>query len=79
MTDKKQSSIDYLAKRVAELHKKIVQYLTDDEIEENITVLQQAKAMHQQEIEDAYADGYDACHSTGISARQYFEQTFKND
>jgi len=79
MTDKKQSSIDYLAKRVAELHEKIVQYLTDDEIEENITVLQQAKSMHQQEIEDAYNNGVGNVIDFNITSKQYFEQTFKND
>jgi len=76
MSNKKQSSIDFFKGSI--LSNIWYDEEGNQQVDVNAIDFEQAKAMHRQEIEDAYGDGYDACHSTGLSARQYFEQTFKN-
>jgi hypothetical protein len=77
MSNKKQTSIDYLIKEFSDILGKITTTPMQDMLITDAII--KSKSMHKQEIEDAYGDGYDSCHSTGLSAKQYFEQTFKND
>lgn len=80
--EKKQSSIDWLENEFASLY---FDYLTGliDNKEYNEThkvIMEQAKAMHKKEIEDAYDMGYlDYQNLTYDSAHEYYTKTFGGD
>lgn len=68
MENKKQSSIDWLLKKIWWEYRLIP---NDDIIEE-------AKAMHKKEVEDAYDMGYlDYQNLTYDSAQEYYNETFE--
>jgi hypothetical protein len=78
MENKKQSSVEWLYNTI---DYEIVSYL-DGEIDLNelsiamLKIKEQAKAMHKEEITDAYIDG----HSTwgeNTNAEQYYNETFE--
>ena len=69
MSNKKQSSLEFFAKMLVEQG---LLYTNDFE---NLITYQKAKAMHQEEITDAYIDG----HSTwgeNANADEYYKETF---
>ena len=64
--EKKQSSIDWLIEKLDQNF----DYVAD-------TLIEQAKAMHKKEVEDAYDMGYlDYQNLTYDSAQEYYNETF---
>ena len=77
---KKQSSIEWFAEMVAQMR-----YV-------NIDILEQAKAMHKEDVKNAYNIGYRDGENDGVNfcgkekdiseynnAEQHYEETFNND
>ena len=58
--ESKQTSIEWLYKNLLD------NPLSNEDVIYNINVIEQAKGMHEQEIEDAYIQGFAECDATGI-------------
>ena len=70
MSDKKQSSVEWL---ISQLDKYYV--LSFDDLKNNEAV-EQAKAMHKKEITDSYDDGYSDSDNGNIINKQYYNETY---
>jgi hypothetical protein len=73
MSDKKQSSVDWL---ISQLDKYYV--LSFDDLKNNEAV-QQAKAMHEQEVQTAYWEGGQDVPMTSKRCEEYYNETFNSD
>jgi vacuolar-type H+-ATPase subunit C/Vma6 len=85
MTNNKQSSVEWLYDELFNSFQKYItlQYTLEEYIANNIKLMLQAKAMHQEEVEDAWDKG-DYCidlpdgtwEQKYKSAEQYYNETF---
>ena len=78
MSDKKQSSVDYL---ISQLQKSKDWYRVLNEVSQmssaTIDIIEQAKAMHKEEIVEAYSEAlYDHRQEDG---EQYYNETFEGE
>lgn len=73
MSDKQQSSVQYLEEQL----KKV---LIDNQIQQTEYLFDQAKELFKQQIIYAYANGYiDGVARNKVPAEQYFNETFKTE
>ena len=70
MENKKQTSIEWFAKMLAE------QGLLVTRDYENLITYREAKQMHKEEIEDAYGDGINAYRVDFCNREKYYQKTY---
>ena len=78
MSNNKQSSIDFLDKEMTSLNfDYLTGQVTNKEFNERSKVIMaEAKAMHKEEIEDAYWEGGIDVPSNGQRCQDYYHETF---
>ena len=78
MTNNKQSSLDYYITKLTEILGLYIQQISRDDNERIARLEEQAKAMHKEEIEDAYDTGKESTINARLSQNsyRYYNETF---
>ena len=71
-TNKMVSSIEFLVKEINQ----IIDFIPINKWDEIRVVVEQAKAMHKEEIEDAYDDGWHHNNEYKYNPIEYYNETF---
>jgi len=69
MSDKRKTAVEYLKNNLPSLFQ-------DDQSGFYTTLFERAKALEQEQIEDAYGDGLNAHRTNFCNRNEYYEQTY---